>query len=105
VVENWRKMALFSRAKSAIYRAWSRGYLTQAIDLATVTPADFLAAESRRNVGAPFLREGLFRRDAEAVYARTLLNRVVLAGRSLLLLRQQLDELLQGGTAFPTAKR
>jgi hypothetical protein len=65
-------MALFSRAKSAIYRAWSRGYLTQAIDLATVMSANFLAAESRRNVGAPFLGEGLFRRDAEAVYARTL---------------------------------
>jgi hypothetical protein len=98
-------MALFSRAKSAIYRAWSWGYLTQAIDLATVMSANFLAAESRRNVWAPCLGEGLFRRDAEAVYAQTLLNRVVLAGRSLLLLRQQVDELLQRGTAFPTAKR
>jgi hypothetical protein len=65
-------MALFSRAKSAIYRAWSRGYLTQAVDLAAFTSADFLAAESSRNVGAPFLDDGLCRRDAEAVYAQML---------------------------------
>ena len=36
------------------------GYWTQAIDLATFMSADFLAAESRKNVGAPFWGEGLF---------------------------------------------
>ncbi len=52
--KKWRKMALFSMAKSAISPACGGGFSTQVIDLAASSSAGFLAPEDKKNVGRHF---------------------------------------------------
>ena len=47
----------FSRGKSAIFRPWSRGFSTQAIDLAAFMSADFFGAREQKKCRAPFSGE------------------------------------------------
>jgi hypothetical protein len=47
----------FSRGKSAIFRVWSRGPYTQAIDLAAFMSADFFGAREQEKCRAPFSDE------------------------------------------------
>jgi hypothetical protein len=55
--KKWRKMAVFRGPKAPFFRAWSRGFSTQAIDLAAFMSADFFGALEQEKCRAPFSSE------------------------------------------------
>jgi hypothetical protein len=61
-------VAVFREAKAPFYRAWSRGCLTQVIDLTSFMSAEFfLAPESKKNGGRHFRARTFSTRPPETV--------------------------------------